>query len=208
MVTWATEGLDELRKEARRDAYSSYKDKAKETKRKKGKPKKSDTASKKLNEAKQKATDIKTSTYTLGKAPENLTSNQAARLEMIANTNPRLFRGYRLKEQLRLALKLTDIKEAKAELKSFFFWRATHSRIQVFKELADKIRRYEKHILNTIETQLSNARVESINNKIKLFLRKAYGFRNIQNMLDMILLGCSKILIPLPNRGGKGVKVA
>lgn len=207
VVTWATEVLDELRKEAWRDAYSSYKDKAKETKRKKGKPKKSDTASKKLNEAKQKATDIKTSTYTLGKAPENLTSNQAARLEMIANTNPRLFRGYRLKEQLRLALKLTDIKEAKAELKSFF-WRATHSRIQVFKELAYKIRRHEEHILNTIETKLSNARVEYINNKIKLFLRKAYGFRNIQNMLDMILLGCSKILIPLPNRGGKGLKVA
>ena len=199
------EALGELCKEAWRDAYSSYKDKAKETKRKKGKPKKSDTASKKLNEAKQEATDIKTSTYTLGKAPENLTSNQAARLEMIANTNPRLFRGYKLKEQLRLALKYPDLKEAKAELKSFF-WRATHSRIQVFKELAYKIRRHEKHILNTIETQLSNARVEAINNKIKLFLRKAYGFRNIQNMLDMILLGCSKILIPLPNRGGKGAE--
>lgn len=207
MVTWATEGLDELRIEAWRDAYSSYKDKAKETKRKKGKPKKSDTASKKLNEAKQKATDIKTSTYTLGKAPENLTSNQAARLEMIANTNPRLFRGYKLKEQLRLALKYPDLKEAKGELKSFF-WRATHSRIQVFKELAYKIRRNEEHILNTIETQLSNVREESINNKIKLFLRKTYGFRNIQNMLDMILLGCSKILIPLPNRGCKGLKVA
>ena len=207
VVTWATEGLDELRKEAWRDAYSSYKDKAKETKRKKGKPKKSDTASKKLNEAKQKATDIKTSTYTLGKAPEHLTPNQVARLEMIAKTNPRLFRGYRLKEQLRLALKFTDIKEAKAELKSFF-WKATHSRIQVFKELAYKIRRHEEHIFNTIETKLSNARVESINNKIKLFIRKAYGFRNIQNMLDMILLGCSNIFIPLPNRGGKGLKVA
>ncbi len=126
---------------------------------------------------------------------------------MIAKTNTRLFRGYRLKEQLRLALKLTDIKEAKAELKSFL-WRATHSRIHVFKELAYKIRRHEEHIINTIETKLSNARVEAINNKIKLFLRKAYGFRNIQNMLDMILLGCSNIFIPLPNRGGKGLKVA
>ena len=145
--------------------------------------------------------------HTLGKAPENLTSNQSARLEMIANTNPRLFRGYKLKEQLRLALKYPDLEEAKAELKSFL-WRATHSRIQVFKELAYKIRRHEKHILNTIETQLSNARVEAINNKIKLFLRKAYGFRNIQNMLDMILLGCSNIFIPLTNRGGKWLKVA
>ena len=134
VVAWATECLDELRKEAWRDAYSSYKDKAKEIKRKKGKPKNSDTASKKLNEAKQKATDIKTSTYTLGKAPENLTKNQAAKLEMIANTDPKIYRGYTLKEQLRLALKLSNTDEAKAELKTFF-WKATHSRIKVFKEL-------------------------------------------------------------------------
>ena len=194
-------------REAWRDAYSSYKDKAKEINLKKGKPKNSDTAFKKLNEAKQKATDIKTSTYTLGKAPENLTKNQAAKLEMIANTDLKLYRGYTLKEQLRLALKLSNTDEAKDELKTFF-WKATHSRIKVFKELAYKIRRHEEHILNTIETKLSNARVESINNKIKLFIRKAYGFRNIQNMLDMILLGCSNILIPLPNRGGTGLKVA
>lgn len=95
----------------------------------------------------------------------------------------------------------------KAELDSFF-WRATHSRIEVFKELGHKIRRHEEHILNTIESKLSNARVESINNKIKLFIRKAYGFRNILNMLDMIMLGCSNILIPLPNRGDTGQKLA
>lgn len=126
---------------------------------------------------------------------------------MIANTNPRLFRGYKLKEQLRLAFKLSSVKDAKAELDTFF-WKATHSRIQIFKELAYKIRCHEDHILNTIETKLSNARVESINNKIKLFIRKAYGFKNIQNMLDMILLGCSNIYIPLPNRGGIGLKLA
>ena len=106
--------LDELRKEAWRNAYSSYKDKAKETKRKKGKPKKSDIASKKLNKAKQKATDIKTSTYTLGKALRTLLLTRPTRLEMIANTNTRLFRGYKLKEQLRLALKYPDLGEAKA----------------------------------------------------------------------------------------------
>lgn len=137
----------------------------------------------KLNAMLQK---LKPQLTLLVKRLRTLQKIKQAKLEMIAKTNPKLFRGYKLKEQPRLALKLSDIKEAKAELKSFF-WRATHSRIQVFKELAHKIRRHEEHILNTIETKLSNARVESINNKIKLFIRKAYGFRNIQNMLDMIL---------------------
>ena len=31
----------------------------------------------------------------------------------------------------------------------------------------------------------------------KLFIRKAFDFRNIQNMIDMILLGGSNIFIPL-----------
>ena len=175
--------------------------------REKGRPKADDKDSAKLNKLNEKATQIKSSTYALGKAPENLTKNQRDRLEFIANTSPKLFRGYTLKERLRLSLKASDIETVKVELKSFF-WRATHSRIEVFKELAYKIRRHEEHILNTIESKLSNARVESINNKIKLFIRKAYGFRNIQNMLDMIMLGCSNIFIPLPNRGDTGKKVA
>ena len=67
-------------------------------------------------------------------------------------------------------------------------------------ELGKKIRRHEQNILNAIQFKMSNARIEAINNKIKLIIRKAYGFRNVQNMLDMVLLVCSKIKIPLPNR--------
>lgn len=53
---------------------------------------------------------------------------------------------------------------------------------------------------HTIHYGMSNARIEATNNKIKLIIRKAYGFRNIQNMLDMVYLVCSDIRIPLPNR--------
>lgn len=207
VVSWANESLDALRKEAWRDAYSEYTSRKKEENRGKGRPKSDDASAAELKELKAKAEDIKKSVYTLGKAPEHLTENQRLKLEFISNTDKRLFRGYTLKEQLRLALKIKDKAEVEKELQRFF-WCATHSRISVFKELAYKIRRHEGNILNTIETQLSNARVESINNKIKLFIRKAYGFRNIQNMIDMIMLGCSKIFIPLPNRGENGLKAA
>lgn len=59
---------------------------------------------------------------------------------------------------------------------------------------------HDFHILNTIRLGLSNARIEATNNKIKLIIRKAYGFRNIQNMMAMVYLVCSDIRIPLPNR--------
>ena len=93
----------------------------------------------------------------------------------------------------------------------FIIWLAIlwykSSRIQIFKELGHKIERHKTNILNTIEQGLSNARVESINTKIKLSIRKAYGFRNYENMVDMIMLVCSKLSIPLPNRGVLGMKV-
>lgn len=80
---------------------------------------------------------------------------------------------------------------------------ASHSRIKAFKELYQKIKRHRGHILNTIRLGMSNARIEATNNKIRLIIRKAYGFRNIQNMLDMVYLVCSDLKVPLPNRKPK-----
>ena len=118
---------------------------------------------------------------------------------MIAITDPQLFRAYSLKESLRLLLKISNVDEAEKELKKWR-WRASHSRIPAFKELYEKIKRHSDHILNTIRFGMSNARIEATNNKIKLVIRKAYGFRNTDNMIDMVYLVCSDLNIPLPNR--------
>ena len=56
-------------------------------------------------------------------------------------------------------------------------------------------------ILNTIRLDVSNARIEATNNKIKLLIRQAYGFRDVDNMIHMVMLYCSDLKIPLPNRG-------
>ena len=121
---------------------------------------------------------------------------------MIAKNNNRLYRAYCMKEMLRLLLKMKDVNEAEAELKQWL-WRASHSRIDAFKKLYQKVKRHKEHILNAIKLGMSNARIEAINNKIKLIIRKAYGFRNIQNMLDMVYLVCSDLRITLPNRKSK-----
>lgn len=118
---------------------------------------------------------------------------------MIQLSNNRLYRAYKLKEMLRLLLKMTDVEAAESELTRWVNW-ARHCRIPEFVELQRKIMRHKDHILNTIQLQVSNARVESTNNKIKLIIRRSFGFRNIQNMLDMVLLVCSNLNIPLPNR--------
>ena len=199
VVQWAMEALDEVRRESWREAYAHLKELTIKNPRRRGRPSEEDPATQEIREAKDTADKIKNSTFALGKAPENLTENQHIRVEMIAKTDPRLYRAYSLKESLRLLLKLTDVNEAEAELKNWL-WRASHSRIPAFKELYKKIKRHSEHILNTIRFGMSNARIEATNNKIKLIIRKAYGFRNTDNMIDMVYLICSNLSIKLPNR--------
>lgn len=202
VVEWAMEALDEVRREVWREAYSEAVQLAKAHPRRKGRPRENDAEAAIVKAARTRADEIKNSAYALGKAPEHLTENQQAKVAMIAENNNRLYRAYRMKETLRLLLKIKDVDEAAAELKRWLWW-ASHSRIDAFKKLYLKIKRHRDHILNTIRLGMSNARIEATNNKIKLIVRKAYGFRNIQNMLDMVYLVCSDLRVPLPNRKSK-----
>ncbi|RKV96542.1 MAG: hypothetical protein D8G53_06690 [Candidatus Saccharimonas sp.] len=44
-------------------------------------------------------------------------------------------------------------------------------------------------------------RVSKTNNKIKLLIRQAYGFRDAETMIHIVILYCSYLKIPLPNQG-------
>ena len=201
VVEWAMEALDEVRREIWRDAYSEVKTLRSANPAKRGRPSNDDSNAQAVKRAKEHADEIKGSTYALGKAPEHLTENQRLRLEMIAKQDPRLYRAYRIKESLRLLLKSSSEEEAAEALKRWLWW-ASHSRIPAMHDLYEKVKRHKEHILN------ANAKIEATNNKIKLIIRKAYGFRNIDNMLDMVYLVCSDLLIPLPNRSPKPEKAA
>lgn len=186
VVSWANEALSQIRLDAWNEARGK-----KAVKRKPGRPRKDSQPSMEIANA------IKGSKYALGKNPENLTVNQQAKLELIANTDPRLWEGYQLKEGLRCIFKL-DYKTGRAALKEWIK-QAEESTTEHFRELARKIKEnHYKAILDTLKYGLSNAMNEAINNKIKLTIRMAYGFRNVKNMFDMIMLRCSDINVPLP----------
>lgn len=202
VVEWAMDALDEVRREVWREAYSEAKQIRKGSRVRRGRPRSDDAETQAVRRAKAKADQIKGSAYALGKAPEKLTEKQRLRLEIIQKEDPRLYRAYLIKERLRLILKIRSVEEAAAELKRWLWW-ASHSRIPAMHDLYAKVKRHKEHILNTIRLGLSNARIEAANNKIKLIIRKAFGFRNIDNLLDMVYLVCSDLTIPLPNRSSK-----
>lgn len=200
VVQWAIKALDNIRAERWREARKLLNDLTREFDKVKKDQETVDKRLKaKLEAAKTDAKTIKSAKYALGKNPENLTNNQEAKLDCIADTDPKLYRAYCLKEMLRLALKLTNPTEAEELLKKFY-WRATHSRIEEMKQLAYKIKRHFQNIINTITNGFNSAMVEATNSRIKFIFKKACGFRNDENMIDMVMLACSNLKLRLTNR--------
>lgn len=78
--------------------------------------------------------------------------------------------------------------------------RACRCRIPQFVELSRKVRRKREGVPRSIELGVSNARVEAVNNKIKVAVRQGHGFRNIDNLIALVMLRCSDLGPALPGR--------
>ena len=136
--------------------------------------------------------------YAVLKNPEDLTDRQEKTLDAIGNTDPtgQLYRAWRLKELLRTLLR-HPVEQAGGEPDHWVF-RASHSRIPEIVELSKKIRRRRPDILRTIGSGYSNARLEAFNNRIKVAIRMAYGFRHVNNLIALVMLRCGGLDIRLP----------
>ena len=136
--------------------------------------------------------------YAVPQEPRRPDRTAIRSLETLGDTDPKgqLYRSWQLKELLR-TLPRQPVGQAEAELKRWIF-RASHSRIPEIVELCRKIRRRRDDILGTIGPGYSNARLEAFNNKIKVTIRMAYGFRHVDNLIAMIKLRCRGLPTHLP----------
>ena len=139
---------------------------------------------------------LKRARWALWKNPENLTTAQQAKLTWIATNDPCLHRAYLLKEGLRLVFQL-PYDEAVHALDAWISW-ARRSRIDAFVQLQRKIVKHRGSILASIQASLSNGRIESVNTKIRLITRMAFGFRSPHALIALLLLslGGHKPILP------------
>ena len=77
---------------------------------------------------------------------------------------------------------------------------AAYRRIAPMVEVEKKVRRRRDDILAAVELGIGNGRVESVNNKIKVTVRMGYGFRNVDNLIALLMLKCSDVKPALPGR--------
>lgn len=172
VVKWATEALDEVRKAVWSQARE--------------------------NGQKALARELKGTRYALWKNPDDLTVRQEAKLSWIQKTNAPLFRAYLLKEQLRQVFSLRG-QQGQQLLDGWISW-ASRSRLEPFMKLAKSIKKNRAGINAALEYGLSNAIVESTNTKLRLLMRVAYGFRNTDNLIALMLLDRGGYCPSLPGR--------
>ena len=144
------------------------------------------------------AKDLKGARYALWKNPGNLTETQQAKLAWVAKTDPRLYRAYLLNEGLRLVFQL-PYGQAVEALEKWIGW-ARRCRIEAFVKLQRTIVRHRDAILAAIEHGLSNGRIESVNTKVRLITRIAFGFRSPEALIALAMLSLGGHRPVLPGR--------
>jgi transposase len=145
------------------------------------------------------ARDFKGARWALLKNPEDLTDLQAAQLAKIRRTRGGIWRAYEMKEQFR-AVFAGDLESAQAiELLDRWIIRASRSRLAPFVKAAKTMRERRGIIVNAIEAGITNGRVEGLNTKVRLIIRRAYGFHSAEAALALVMLACGPIDLKLPH---------
>lgn len=141
---------------------------------------------------------IKNTRWCLLKRPENLSIMQQARLGDLLRLNLRTTRAYLLKEQFQLFWEYTSPFWAGRFLDAWC-QHTMRSRIKPMKRIALMLRAHREEILNwfRLKKAFSSAIVEASNNKFKLTIRKAFGFRSFDVMEVAVLHQLGKLPEPL-----------
>ena len=133
------------------------------------------------------------------KKPENLSETQTATLRQLRAAGGEVWRAYTLKEALRAifapGLSIDDVEL----LIDRFISRARRSRLESFVKLAATITKHREGILAAVRLGVTNARAEALNNKVRLIVRRAYGFHSADAALALIMLSCGPVELSLPH---------
>jgi len=172
VVKWATDALDQMRREAWR--------------------------AQRYWRVWGSAQTLKSARWALLKNEEDLTERQQATLRELRRLHEPLSRAHLLKEALRRVFRL-PLHEAKAALRAWLSW-ASRCQLPEFVKIAKTIRKQLPAIHMTLENRLSSARVEAINTSIRLLTRRAYGFHSASALIAMALLKHGGLRPALPGR--------
>jgi transposase len=124
---------------------------------------------------------LKKSRWCLLKRPENLTDQQRLRLRDLLRYNLQSVRAYLLKEEFQQFWEY-DSPTWAGKFLDHWCTKALRSRIGPIKKFASTIRNHRELLLNYFRArkEFSSGVIEGLNNKAKVTMRKAYGYRSFR----------------------------
>jgi transposase len=136
--------------------------------------------------------------YLFLKGHDKLNKEQRQKRDGVLELLPNIGQAYFLKELLDTFWTLRDPEVAQGFL-SYWIDLARESKINPMVKLASSINAHWTGIINYTEHKMSNGILESINSKIQLAKRRARGYRNINNFINMIYFIAGKLKFNYPH---------
>jgi len=142
---------------------------------------------------------LKHTKFTLLKLPENRTEKQALKLRELMRFNLRSVKACLMRDDFQ---RFWEYERPSWAGKFLDQWceRAMRSNIKPMKEMVGTLRRHRTLLLNWFRARgaISNGSVEGLNNKAKLALKKAYGFKSYKTVEIALFHQLGKL--PEPNQ--------
>jgi len=143
---------------------------------------------------------FKDSRWALLKNPSDLTETQADTLTALQLAGGKIPRAWAMKEMVRAIFAAGLTVDTVDRLIDRLLARLSRSRLKPFIRLGRTIRKHREGILAARRLKLSNARAEAMNNKVKLIVRRAYGYHSANAALALVHLTCGPVTPTLPHQ--------
>lgn len=127
----------------------------------------------------------------------HLSDKKQLERDYLSELFPKLGEGYRLKMMFNEFWEMEDKNEAQSFL-AFWCDLAEDSGIFPFKDAVKTIKAHWNGIINYIESKINNGILEGINAKIQLAKKRARGYTNTQNFINMIYFIAGKLKFNYP----------
>ncbi len=135
--------------------------------------------------------------YTFLKNRKNLSDKKKKELDELVELYPTLGQAYRLKVLFNDVWDMAD-KEDATQFLTQWCSEVEAAKIPAFMKFARTVKSHWQGIIHFVETRISNGILEGINSKVQLAKRRARGFRNVRNFINMIHFLCGKLTFNYP----------
>ncbi len=140
---------------------------------------------------------LKGSRYAWLRNEPNLSAAQAATINMLAHTNLKTARAYRMRLAFQEVYAQPTRGWGELFLDRWTGW-VKRSRLEPMKAVAKTIERHRDGILAWFDSRIANGLIEGINSLVQAAKAKARGYRSIRNLIAMTYLITGKLNLKLP----------